>query len=258
MVDRSILSRILLLSSLAVFLTACGGDDDPKATAPTNPLPTSDSQSDPTTSATLGAGEVTAGSIADRISAAWATVTSYTATTRVFTAGATPVATPGVEYSGTAVRTVILPDQKRVLISDGNGTLEIILSDGVIQQRQTPFDGQPGDWVTIDPTSIADDDPFAVAYASILAPEQPPYSALSDRQRDRIGTEEGTLEINGRVCSAYGFPEVTLTGEQIRITIYIGADDLPCRIETLAGLSVSQTDYVFNQETAIATPLAQE
>ncbi len=255
MVDRSFLTRIALIATLAVIFAGCGGDDDPEATATTEAQPTTVVKNDPTTSATLGAGEITAGTIADRINSAWATVTSYRATTRVFTAGATPVATPGVEYSGTAERTVILPDQKRVVISDGNGTIEIILSGGVIQQRQTPFGGQPGAWKTIDPTSIADDDPFAVAYASILAPEQPPYSALGDRQRERIGSEQGTLEINGRECTAYGFPEVTLTGEQIRITIYLGIDDLPCRIETLAGLSISQTDYIFNQETAIATPL---
>jgi hypothetical protein len=156
---------------------------------------------------------------------------------------------------GSAERFVILPDQKRVAISDGNGTFELVFSGGVLQRRQTPFGEPPGEWITVDPGSVAQDDPFATAYASILAPEQPPYSALSNRERDRIGREIGTESIGGLDCTAYRFLEVTLTGEQIQITIYLGPDDLPCRIETVAGISVSQTDYVFNQESEIATPL---
>jgi hypothetical protein len=79
---------------------------------------------------------------------------------------------------------------------------------------------------------------------------------LSGRQRDRIGTEQGQNTINGRACTGYLFPEVTETGERIQVIVYLDNDDLPCRIETRAGLTISQTDYVFNQETAIATPAA--
>jgi hypothetical protein len=207
---------------------------------------------DPTTSATLGPGEITAGEIADRIGAAWANVTSYRAVSRVFPTGDAGTPVPGA--IGQTERFVILPDQKRVVIYDGNGTIELVFVASKLQKRQTPFGGEAGAWEVIDPGSIADDDPFAIAYASILAPEQPPYSTLSDRQRDRIGTAQEPTEINGQTCTGYQFPEVTLTGEQIRVTIYLGPDDLPCRIETIAGLTTSQTDYVFNQETSIATP----
>lgn len=216
--------------------------------------PTEGATTDPTTSATLGPGEVTAGEIADRIAAAWTSVTSYRATTTIYQVSSSPAATPAAGVTSTAERTVILPDQKRIVISDGNGTIEMIFSGGVLQIRQTPFGGEPGEWRTIDPSAVEDDDPFALAYASILAPDQPPYGSLSGRQRDRIGMEQGTLVIGGRTCTAYEFPEVTVTGELIRITIYLGEDDLPCRIETLAGLSVSQTDYIFNQDVPIATP----
>lgn len=209
--------------------------------------------SDPTTSATLGPGEITAGEIADRIGAAWVNVTSYRAVSRVFPTGDEGTPVPGA--IGQTERFVILPDQKRVVIYDGNGTIEIIFVGSTLQKRQIPFGGEAGPWETIDPGAIADDDPFAVAYASILAPEQAPYSNLSDRQRDRIGTDQGTTEINGQTCTGYQFPEVTITGEQIRVTIFLGPDDLPCRIETIAGLSTSQTDYIFNQETTIATPV---
>ncbi|MDQ2682536.1 MAG: hypothetical protein M3Y37_03310 [Chloroflexota bacterium] len=255
MIRRS-LAAFLTLATISVVLLLAFRDAGNGGAATPEPAPnaTGTAAEDPTTSSTLGPDEVTAGEIADRIAAAWSSVTSYRSTTRVFTAGATPQATPGTDLTGTAERYVILPDQKRIVIYDGNGTIEIIFSGGVLQQRQTPYGAETGEWVTIDPTAIEDDDPFAVAYASILAPEQPPYSALGQRQRDRIGTRGDTVTINGRECVAYLFPEVTVTGDQIRITIYLGPDDLPCRIETLAGVSVSQTDYVFNQEVAIATP----
>ncbi len=253
---RRLLAAFLTLAAItAVFLFALRDTGESGAATP-EPAPnaTSSAAQDPTTSSTLGPDEVTAGELADRIAVAWSGVTSYHSTTRVFSAGATPQATPGTDLTGTAERFVILPDQKRIVIYDGNGTLEIVFSGGVLQQRQTPYGAETGAWVTIDPTAIDDDDPFAVAYASILAPEQAPYSALGQRQRDRIGTRGDTVTINGNECVAYQFPEVTVTGDQIRITIYLGPDDLPCRIETLAGVSVSQTDYVFNQEVAIATP----
>jgi hypothetical protein len=253
MIRRSLAAFLTLAAITAVLLFAFrdigeGGAATPESNA------TESAAEDPTTSSTLGPNEVSAGDIADRIAAAWTAVTSYRSTTRVFSAGATPEATPGSALTGTAERYVILPDQKRIVIYDGNGTIEIVFSGGALQQRQTPYGAETGEWVTIDPTAIDDNDPFALAYASILAPEQPPYSALGQRQRDRIGTRGDTVNINGQECVAYQFPEVTVTGDQIRITIYLGPDDLPCRIETLAGVSVSQTDYVFNQEVAIATP----
>lgn len=246
--------RLLLLALLGLGLLGWSQRSRADETPAAESSPTEVAATEPTTSATLGPGEVTAGSIADRIASAWAGVTSYRSTTQIYSVGATPVASPVATLAGKAERFVILPDQKRVVISDGNGTIELIFYGGVLQSRQTPYGSEPGDWKVIDPGAIADDDPFAVAYASILAPEQPPYNALSGRERDRIGMEVGTMTIGDRICTSYRFLEVTLTGEQIRITVSLGPDDLPCRIETVAGVSISQTDYVFNQELVIATP----
>jgi hypothetical protein len=246
---------ILVLVLAGLLLGACRGDDDPKPTATSGP-PGSSSISDPTTSATLAPGEVTAGQIADRIGAAWAGVASYRAVTRILPAIGTPMATPAVELAASAERHVILPDRKRFLITDQGATTEIVLADGELWKRSIPPGGEPGAWDTVNPAEVAPADPFARTYQTILAPEAPPYSALSDRQRDRIGTGQGSLNIAGQECAAYLFPEVSETGERIEVFVYLGPDDLPCRIETRAGLTISQTDYVFNQEPEIATPVA--
>lgn len=252
----ALLPRLVAACLIGLTLTGCGGDDKADATSTSSAQSTSAVTGDPTTSATLGPGEVTAGQIADRIAAAWTKVVSYRSTTRILPASGTPVATPAVELAGTAERHVILPDQKRIVITDQGATTEIVLLGGVLSKRTIPPGGQPGSWEMIDPAKVAANDPFARTYETILAPESPPYSGLGQRQRDRIGTEHGTQSINGQDCTGYLFPEVTETGERIQIIVYLAADDLPCRIETRAGLTISQTDYVFNQEVAIATPIA--
>ena len=249
------LSRRLVALGLLVLLLGVGGAVYAQTTAEDTGTPAA---SEPTTSATLEAGEVTAGQIADRIAAAWANVTSYRSTTRILPATVGSDATPSVDLAGTAERQVILPDQKRIVISDAFGSTEIVLSGGVLSKRTTPPGGEPGEWETIDPARVAPDDPFGRTYETILAEETPPYSGLSGRQRDRIGTDQGEVEINGKTCTGFLFPEVAPTGERTQVIIYLDASDLPCRIETRAGLTISQTDYVFNQEKGIATPVSAE
>ena len=255
MPTRRALASLLAVCLIGLALSACGGDDKANATSTSLP-PTPTISNDPTTSATLAPGEVTAGQIADRIAAAWPTVASYRSITRIIPASGTPEATPAVELAGRAERHVILPDQKQIVITDQGSTTEIVLVNGVLSKRTTPPGGSPSPWQVIDPATVSPNDPFSRTYETILAPETPPYSGLSGRQRDRIGTEQGQNTINGRACTGYLFPEVTETGERIQVIVYLDNDDLPCRIETRAGLTISQTDYVFNQETAIATPAA--
>src|SRR6476659_1511843 len=254
MTTRHTLSGLLAVCLIALALSACGDETRSDATSSIQPTPSL--AFEPTTSATLAPGEVTAGQIADRIAAAWPKVTSYRSITRIIPASGTPEATPAVELAGRAERHVILPDQKQIVITDQGSTTEIVLINGILSKRTTPPGGSPSPWQIIDPGTVSPNDPFSRTYATILAPETPPYSGLSGRQRDRIGTEQGQTTINGRACAGYLFPEVTETGERIQVIVYLDSADLPCRIETRAGLTISQTDYVFNQETAIATPVA--
>ena len=240
------------LGLLALVLTGAGAGGVIAQSTRTDPgTPPADSE--PTTSATLQPGEVTAGQIADRIAAAWTSVTSYRAVSTLNSRDGTPVATPLADVSASSEREVVLPDTKRLVIREGGAMTEIVLIKGVLSKRVTPVGGEPGAWETVDPATVDDNDPFKLTYETILAPEQPPYSGLSGRQRDRIGTEIGTIEINGRDCVGYLFPEVSETGESFDVVIYLDETDLPCRIETRT-LAISQTDYVFNEPIAIATP----
>lgn len=211
---------------------------------------------EPTTSASLEPGEVTAGQIADRIAAAWSSVSTYRTVGTVMPGLGTPEASPVPDQPASAERTVILPGTKRLEIQDGNGTIEIVLANGVLAKRITPAGGEPGGWETIDPADIDPNDPLSQTYTAMLGPEQPPYSGLSNRQRERIGTEIGASEINGRNCTGYLFPEVTETGEAIEVYLYLDTDDLPCRIETQTSDAISRTDFFFNEPLTIATPAA--
>ena len=66
MTTRHTLSGLLAVCLIGLALSACGGDDKTDATSTSLP-PTPTVSNDPTTSATLAPGEVTAGQIADRI-----------------------------------------------------------------------------------------------------------------------------------------------------------------------------------------------
>lgn len=244
------LRPLLALGLLALVLTISGGVFA-QSTPSDSGTPPADSE--PTTSATLQPGEVTAGQIADRIAAAWTSVTSYRVVNSLVSDAGTPVASPVAEIATSSEREVVLPDTKRLIIRQGDVTTEIVLAGGVLSRRVTGADGVPGPWETIDPAAVDPNDPFALTYETILAPEQPPYSGLSDRQRDRIGTMVSVTQIAGRTCTGYLFPEVTDTGERFEVFIFLDDSDLPCRIETRTP-AISRTDYFFNEPITIATP----
>jgi hypothetical protein len=248
---RPLSRRFAVLGILAALIAVLGGG----VLAQSTPTGTPGPGLEPTTSATLEPGEVTAGQIADQIAAAWASVHSYRTVSVVIPDAGTPEPSPVAGEPASAERTVILPDTKRLVVRDASGTTEIVLSGGVLAKRVTPVNGQPGAWETVDLSNVGENDPLRQTYTSMLGPEHPPYSGLSNRQRERIGTETGTAEINGRACTGYLFPEVTETGEVVKVFIYLDATDLPCRIETQT-TALSRTDFFFNETLTIATPAA--
>lgn len=248
-----------LITFLAVALVAgaCGADSEEKVDPTVTRIAVTEPATDPTVSTELAPDEITAGAIADLIAAAWPSVVSYSSVTEILPVGsASPVASPQTGTPPRAERQVILPDTKRIAITDLGTTTEIVLLDGVISKRVTGPDGVTGAWEVIDTDNVAQGDPFANTYQSMLQPEQPPYSGLGQRQREQIGSKTGEVEINGRSCVGYTFPTVSDNGEQITIEIYLDAQNLPCRIDTTAHESLSRTDYLFNLPLDFATPVA--
>jgi len=259
---RGRLTFVAVLFSLGFVLAACGGDSEEQPDPTVTRVAATEPATDPTTSTELAPDEVTAGAIADLVAAAWTGVTQYSSITEILpVAPATPVAgspiaSPEADTTARAERQVILPDTRRIAITEQGKITEIVLIDSVISKREIGADGQPGPWETINPDNIDPSDPFSRTYQAMLEPEQPPYSGLSQRQRERIGTKSGEFEINGRSCVSYSFPEVSDSGDPITVVISLGADNLPCRIETTTEDSISQTDYWFNEPITIATPAA--
>ncbi len=252
-----IFSWLITLLALALVAGACGADNDDKIEPTVTRVMVTEPATEPTVSTELAPDEITAGAIADLIAAAWPSVVAYTSVTEILPiASGSPVASPESGTPPRAERQVILPATKRIAITDLGTTTEIVLINGVISKRVTDPNGVVGAWETIDPANVAQGDPFANTYQSMLQPEQPPYSGLGQRQREQIGTQTGDLEINGRTCRGYTFPTVSDNGEQITIQIYLDDQNLPCRIDTTAHESLSRTDYLFNQPIDFATPVA--
>src|SRR4051794_30491960 len=93
-------SRYLLFGlGLLALLAGCGNSDDKVPPTVTRVASTVVAE-DPTTSSTLAADEITAGTIADRMAAAWSSVQRYQSVTVILPTIGTPIASPEVELTG--------------------------------------------------------------------------------------------------------------------------------------------------------------
>lgn len=266
------LSTAILLGGLA----ACGDEADEPTPTPTVAA---------TAAATLPAGDATpqsgsgstVGTLADRIGAAWTAVTTYRAVTTANTVGATPQA--GTAPAGASptvagpfterIDEIVLPDRKR-RIARANGALlyELVSVGGKLYARGPAAPGldpsrpDSAAWVEIDPVMLtpgASD--FVEDYAGFVTPASAPYSGLAPEERDREAVPLGDTTVEGRACRAYRIADTTNTGERIEIVLTLGADDLPCSIETRVGGLATTTLFAYNvpltiEEPAAATPVS--
>ena len=249
------LRTTITLSVLAVTLAACGGDDaDPTPTlvpppaatvaAPAGATPAASPAASPVDPSALQPGEVTLGQVADRIAAAWPTVTSYRSETANLLVDGSPVPNAAV-----VTREVLLPDSKRFLAVEGDTTTEIVYVGSSLFTRV-------GDapWTAVDASRLQDGDRFLETYAQMTQPVVRPYSGVSDRERERIGREGAVTSVGGRSCREYVFPEVGAVGERIEITLLVDAAGLPCMIETLTGSTRNRTIFAYNVPVIIEAP----
>ena len=241
--------------ALAVVLGACGGDDaDPTPTLapPTVTSAAGQSADTPATSpaaspadpAALQPGEVTLGQLADRIAAAWPSVTSYRSETVDLLGDGSPV-----PNALTVTREVLLPDRKRFVVVEGDTATEIVYVGNALFTRVGD-----GPWTPVDTSALAANDRFRQAYAQMTGPVQAPFSGVSERERERIGREGAVTSEGGRSCREHIFPEVGAVGERIEITVLIDAAGLPCSIETLAGSTRNRTTFQYNVPVTIDAP----
>ena len=262
---RSLLSRalhharyIVIIPLIATTLAACGDDDDDPTPTATTAAPTSTTTTAPasppatvttsapaqTTASSPVAENLTAGELADRINAAWPSVTSYRTTTTSMPI--TGEGTPASAASVVTVAEVILPDRKH-WVSQTNGVTqyEFITVDGRLYGRGPALPGGEDEasnstsWFEIDPTTVDANSVFAPLYEQLMAPVTAPYTSLSaeERARDAIPVESRTVE--DRTCAAYQIADTTQTGERFEIVIAIGDDDLPARSKPAAEVRTS-------------------
>lgn len=266
-----------LLASLAcvTVLAACGDKSDPKpeptpSSTPLLSLSTATGNAAVTSAAVEGSpvpGELTVGQIADRIVAAWSTVRTYRTTMHTTSSPlaspvASPIASPAAGVIQLAIMEVaIQPDRRhRIQSADGRVVSEMIVVNGVVYLKgivlpgATPVAADPNVWATLDPATIAAESPYRTLYDGMTAPILPPYSRLSDDERDRIARPVDTVTVDGRRCRAFQVADTTLTGERIDVVIAIGEDGLPCSIETRAGSSVTVTTFEYNLPLTIEPP----
>jgi hypothetical protein len=232
---------------LAISVSACG----------------SDSKSKPTPSATSNTGP-TVGELADRIAAAWPSVSTYRTVSRGqsgIVPGTAAAGTPNGSQSIEVVTEVVLPDRKHQVSTSNGAVQEEFVKVGSTVYVRGPMTGGitatpvADDWRVVDAATISPESTPAPQIASLLAPIQPPYAGLSPDERDRDAKPLGAITVENRSCQAYQIVDTTETGERIDVTLAIGSDNLPCSIETQVGGTDYLTTFIYNIPLTITPPV---
>jgi hypothetical protein len=157
----------------------------------------------------------------------------------------------------------ILPDRKHTVTTvDGVLQSELLLVDGMIYARGpaapglSPTRPNPDEWTTIDPATIDASSLAGQALSFFSKPLTPPYGELSKNERERAAVPGEPVTVNGQTCDTYTIADTTQTGDRIEITLAIGANDLPCSIQSRLGESTSLTTYEYNIPLSIDAPAA--
>lgn len=253
-VGRQRLAGGLIFLLALLLLAACGGSS--------KPAPTATPAASTSSAATAESAAMTAGQLADMIAAAWSSVQ----TIRIERGAATP-ATPVAGAPNAVIRTVTDTDaagNRRLHIFYANGaSAELIAVNGLLWARgDWPFPaaaaGTPeaDGWFTVDPAVAEQDQAAGPIVSAMLAPVTPVYSGLSESQRQRAVELLGARSIDGKRCDAYRIPATTQTGQSYDVIISLGADHLPCAIETTGLGQDSLETYTFNEAMSIVAPVA--
>lgn len=276
---RRMRGAVLLVALLTLF-AGCGPmpapTPAPEATAPA-PAPTAAGTA---AAGTPAAAVLTLGALANRITAAWAGVSSYHLTFTGPTAapppaagtplarpegtpGSTPVARPPTTFTST--REVILPDRQRQDVRGlGDNDHEAVAIGEEIYLRG-PLTAQvapgtpPDAWIAIDTATLAGDARLSQLLGGLPHLPPAPLAAVPERLWPQEVRDLGAVEFDGRQCQLYGAADtLTATGSRIDLSIAIDGDDLPCFIETsVGGVTQGRDEYrAINAAAAIEAPSA--
>jgi len=230
--------------------------------APPPPTPTPDP-------AQVGVPAGTLGELADRITTAFAGVTSYRTTTTFSTlpsggAGTDPAATPApLAEAGTIVDEVLIPDRRRRSTSaDGTVTSEAISVGGTLYVKgmlaSAAVAGADGaTWLIVDPATIDQTSQDGQALATLLRPIESPFAGLPPEVRAFTVNALGPRTAAGQTCEAFriAVPGGDGGGGAAELIVGLAPGDLPCWTETRTGLLSSLIAFdQYNQPLTIEAP----
>lgn len=246
----SLASLLIALSLSGLVLASCS-PNDPHPTPIASPT---------TVPPTLEPGQVTVGSLLDRIDRSWSQIrnvrSDFTSTVTNNAAGPTPAASRQTHI----VTEEVKPDQRRVVTTDSSGTTEEIRVGNQIYMRGpyvtamvAPNVG-PTIWVTVNPAVVPPDSPVGQRISFLTSPIDPPYQTVSGQMKQRAATPAGQVRAGGRACTAWTFADVTPNGGKIDYTLAIDGRDMICSLTETAGTVENVTVFTFNVPDLRITP----
>lgn len=249
-----------LTAILVLTLAACGGGSDPSPT-PTI-LPTGSVQEPISTPLP---GQTTVGMLADRIAAAWPTVSAIRQVYSTSFDSATPTASPTASNQYEVVTEVDADGNKQITVTAmGIVFTQLIAIRGQIwvwgfyEALNIPDSvlGDPfGDgWMSVDTAAASGDATFNQLVLNLLSPFPVVYSGLNDAQRARVVEPLGQQVIDGRTCTSYRIPNTTETGQAYDDTLSLDETGLPCSIVTTGLGQTTTISYEFNTPIEISAP----
>lgn len=250
---RHLLAPIALTVLLTLAACGAGGtSDDPTAT------------SAPVASPTLVPGQVSVGSLLDRIDAAWPAVTSMVATswTGAYADPLQALAAPPTDQMIT-VEKVVKPAARSITSSIGGVAVDEQLAvNGVAYFRgQTVTTGiapfvDASTWVRVEAGMVAEDSPVGQQLAYLISPLAAPYGSVSAELRAHGATKTGQVSVGGRTCDVYSFADNTSDDAGIAYTLSLDSAGLPCSLTQSAGGYANVTTWTFNDLGLTITPPA--
>lgn len=262
---RRLITLFSSAATLLLILAACGGGGGSEPTPTVQP--TEPAQQPVSTPAP---GQITVGMLADRIAAAWPSVTTIRQTNVTSLDMGTPVASPQASPTASGslevVTEVDASGNKRITVS----AMGIFLSQLISIRGQIWALGYQawsipesavgpafGDgWSEIDTSGSSSDPNFNQLVLNLLSPYPVVYSGLSESARTRVVEPMGEKEIAGRMCSVFRIPGSTETGQAYDTVLALDETGLPCSIDTISFGQVNSNVYEFNLPIEITPPSA--
>lgn len=239
------LSKIAVLLTAMLLITACGNDQE------TGPTPTPGPP-------TAAPGQMTVSDVIALAEPSWSNVESMRTTSH---SGQAPREGEEVALTGSVHYWTPNGDRHLIEFENGSSTNEQIFTDGVIYMRGNFVSSavapelDNNTWVILDPSVVPSDSRVGVQIQYLTRGQENPYGNLTDDLLTRPVTESGTAIVGDRTCTVYSFGDENDTGTEIGYEIAVDAETgLPCQVIQRAGDFQNSTVYEYDLGITIEAP----